>query len=266
MFSAIAEPPLWIMSTYFPFAENLRSMISAGNGFAGLVVVSLNTAIRALCYHYDGDGHNADALSFKIFFGVFWGLLGINFLIALFMPHMATFRHFEHKAHIIISEKEAEQEIIAGNGDGCVSCASSVSSDGYYDPVIGRIGQLGPGEISLDTNIVDTPRETPWLLPEQEQFQHSEDSIPVRRESSRSRGSSISWKTIIEYKRKASCCRFLSLKFLSDISLSCNLIFATLFTTMTVWPILGSLYLTGNDGPDLGEGGWPFNLEGMEKW
>ena len=91
------------MSTYFPIGEELRGMISAGNGFAGLTAVALQTVIRSIVYA-SASGTvqerkaTGESLSFWIFFGCFYAMLAVALCIAFFVPKMETFQYFEKKA------------------------------------------------------------------------------------------------------------------------------------------------------------------------
>ena len=76
--------------------------------------------------------------------------------------------------------------------------------------------------------------------------------------------------------------RFLSWRFLADISLPCNLIFASHFTFLLVWPNLAMVYnsndsvwgkanvqITDEPYPDRMlrlQDSWPFDNESMVKW
>ena len=118
MFSSSAEPPLWVMSTYFPCGENLRGMISAGNGSAGLISVFLCTLIRAIVYATvsGGTDMHATKISVWIFMAMFWCFLCISFAIAWFVPKLTTYKHFEEKAMKLQMKDEEEDEVCGFNG------------------------------------------------------------------------------------------------------------------------------------------------------
>ena len=204
VFSSSAEPPLWVMSTYFPNGEALRGMISAGNGCAGLIAVILQTIIRAIVYAVSDATTDATKIYFWIFFGTFYAMLFVSFAIAWFVPKMETFRYFEAKA--IAMQKGEDQEAVP---------------------------------LMSDSGEVVAPKKQPKGL-----------------------------------------FRFLSWSFLADISLPVCLIFASLFSTLLVWPFMATAYSSdaqwGNpqitfDSGDvkmlaLADQGWPFNNESMVKW
>ena len=103
IFSSTNQPPCWIMSTYFPNGERLRGMTSLGEGFCGLIAVTLHTVIRGIVYVLSsGDEverqQNGDYISFLIFFGCFYALLVVAFGIAWFVPKLESFKYFEKKA------------------------------------------------------------------------------------------------------------------------------------------------------------------------
>ena len=103
---ALGETPLFTMSTYFPNGEELRGMLSKGEGFAGLIAVTAQTIIRAIVYAtVDNDmaedvdaetvGNRAANVAFWAFIIVFCLMAFLSFLIAWFVPNLESFRHFE---------------------------------------------------------------------------------------------------------------------------------------------------------------------------
>ena len=178
-------------------------MLSAGQAFAGLLSVVLQTIIRAIVYAVSDEGTDPTKIYFWIFFGIFYASLLLSFAIAWFVPKMESFKHFEQKA--IAMKKRKDEEAIASANDS------------------------GGEEIKSQPKGV---------------------------------------------------MRFLSLSFLSDISLPVCLIFCTMFSTLLVWPTLAQAYKSGSpdnpslqydDDPDvdmlvLQNQGWPFCDESMVKW
>jgi uncharacterized membrane protein YgaE (UPF0421/DUF939 family) len=84
LFCGWAQPQMWIISTFFPFGDKMRSMLSFGGGFATLLTVFLDTIIRVITYNTvhnkDPDQLQHQDVSFYIFFGIFYLFLATALL------------------------------------------------------------------------------------------------------------------------------------------------------------------------------------------
>ena len=256
IFCGWAQPQLWIISTYFPYGDRMRSMLSLGGGAASLVTVILDSVIRVICFytiaHQDSAKLQHQSTSFYIFFGIFFFMLASALVGSIFLWRTEAYAHFEKKASLIFSGQSDNEQYAPLLDRLNLDNTQSRAAIAFW-PGLLQFGSRGGGPAAGQTD---------WTTrSHQDRDSEAEEGDVEIPDTPMTPG----WV-------QGGFGRYFDRKMLMDIHLPAWLLFSAVFINNLVFPALAKLFYSPGiqdsleAGVELSKQGWPFKHLSSHQW